>query len=130
MNGNTFVKEIEVECNGLSVYNNSRANESSNVLNLLKFSKGYGESIAKDQFFFLDTNKGATGGSLAEAAFNDGFRQRKLRTQAAANGTVPVVESSIPLNNYSYFAAFKDNLQPNLKTKIILRLEEDVNITQ
>ena len=31
-NGNTFIKEIQVECNGTSVYTNMRANESSNAL--------------------------------------------------------------------------------------------------
>ena len=34
-NGHTFIKEIEVKCNGITVYNNSRANETSNVLSLL-----------------------------------------------------------------------------------------------
>ena len=35
---------------------------------------------------------------------------------------------SIPLNLYSYFAAFKNNLHPNLKTNILLKLEDDHNI--
>jgi len=35
-NGQTFIKEIQVECNGMSVYNNTRANESSNVLSIDK----------------------------------------------------------------------------------------------
>ena len=35
---------------------------------------------------------------------------------------------SIPLNLYSYFAAFKNNIHPNLKTTILLTLENDDNI--
>ena len=35
---------------------------------------------------------------------------------------------SIPLNLYSYFAAFKNNLHPNLKATILLTLENDNNI--
>ena len=44
-NGRTFIKEIEVECNGISVYNNSRANETSNVLFLLKYTKRYVDRV-------------------------------------------------------------------------------------
>ena len=50
-NGQTFIKRIEVECNGLIVYNNTRANESSNVLSLLKYTKSYAYTAGKDQFF-------------------------------------------------------------------------------
>ena len=46
-NGQTFIKEIQVECNGMSVYNNTRANESSNVLSLLKYTKSYADSWAR-----------------------------------------------------------------------------------
>ena len=35
---------------------------------------------------------------------------------------------SIPLNLYNYFGAFKNNLHPNLKTTILLTLENDNNI--
>ena len=35
---------------------------------------------------------------------------------------------SIPLNIYSYFAAFKNNLHPNIKMAILLRLANDNDI--
>ena len=47
----------------------------------------------------------------------------KKKTDAAAVNNI-----SIPLNLYSYFAAFKKNLHPNLKTNILLKLENDSNI--
>ena len=50
-NGHTFIKEIQVECNGISVYTNMRANESSNALALLKYTKSYADSVGQDQFF-------------------------------------------------------------------------------
>ena len=52
-NGHTFIKEIQVECNGVSVYTNMRANEASNALALLKFTKSYADSVGKDQFFLF-----------------------------------------------------------------------------
>ena len=50
-NGNTFIKEIQVECNGTSVYTNMKANEATNALTLLKYTKSYADSVGKDQFF-------------------------------------------------------------------------------
>ena len=58
-NGQTFIKKIEVECNGITVYNNTRANESANVLSMLKYTKSYADSIGTDQFFFVDSKIGA-----------------------------------------------------------------------
>ena len=122
-NGHTFIKEIQVECNGISVYTNMRANESSNALALLKYTKSYADSIGKDQFFYVDTLTGTTEGRPAQALYNEGFAKRKVLTDAAA-----VNKISIPLNLYSYFAAFKNQLHPNIKTNILIRLEDDNNI--
>ena len=80
-NGNTFIKEIQVECNGTSV------------------------------------------GRPAQALYNEGFAKRKILTDAAA-----VNKISIPLNQYSYFAAFKNQIPPNIKTNILIKLEDDNNI--
>ena len=123
-NGNTFIKEIQVECNGESVYTNIKANESSNVLTLLKYTKSYADSVGKDQFFYVDTSTGTAEPRPAQAAlYNNGFATRKILTDEAA-----VNKISIPLNQYSYFAAFKNQLHPNIKTNILIRLENDNNI--
>ena len=122
-NGQTFIKEIQVECNGITVYNNTRANESSNVLSMLNYTKSYAETIGKDQFFYLDSSTGTAEPRPAEELYNEGFAKRKILTDAAN-----VNNRSIPLNSYSYFAAFKKNLHPNIKTNILLTLENDNNI--
>ena len=122
-NGQTFVKEIQVECNGITVYNNTRANESSNVLSMLKYTKSYADTVGKDQFFFPDTSTGTAEPDPAEPLYNEGFAKRKILTNAASTNNI-----SIPLNLYSYFGAFKNNLHPNLKINIKLTLEDDNNI--
>ena len=120
-NGQTFIKKIEVECNGITVYNNTRANESANVLSMLKYTKSYADTVGTDQFFFVDSSTGvAVPTGLLK---NEGFANRKKLTDAAAVNNI-----SIPLNLYSYFAAFKNNLHPNIKTNILLTLENDANI--
>ena len=50
-NGNTFIKEVKVECNGITVYNNIRANESASVLALMNYTKSYADTVGQDQFF-------------------------------------------------------------------------------
>ena len=122
-NGQTFIKKIEVECNGITVYNNTRANESANVLSMLKYTKSYADTVGKDQFFFVDSSTGTAEPRPAQALYNEGFGKRKILTDAAAVNNI-----SIPLNLYSYFGAFKNNLHPNLKTTILLTLENDNNI--
>ena len=122
-NGQTFIKEIQVECNGITVYNNTRANESSNVLSVLKYTKSYADTVGKDQFFDLDSSTGTAEPRPDEALYNEGFAKRKTLTDAAS-----VNKISIPLNLYSYFGAFKNNPHPNLKTNILLTLEDDHNI--
>ena len=122
-NGQTFIKKIEVECNGITVYNNTRANESANVLSMLKYTKSYADTVGKDQFFFVDSSTGTAEPDPAQALYNEGFANRKTLTNARAVNNI-----SIPLNLYSYFAAFKNNLHPNIKTTILLTLENDNNI--
>ena len=122
-NGQTFIKKIEVECNGITVYNNTRANESANVLSMLKYTKSYADTVGKDQFFFVDSSTGTAESDPTQALYNEGFAKRKILTDAAAVNNI-----SIPLNLYSYFGAFRNNLHPNLKINIKLTLENDANI--
>ena len=76
-NGNTFIKEIQVECNGTSVYTNMKANEATNALTLLKYTKSYADSVGKDQFFYVDTSTGTTEGRPAQALYNEGFAKER-----------------------------------------------------
>ena len=123
-NGHTFIKDIQVECNGISVYTNMRANESSNALTLLKCTKSYADSVGPDQFFYVDTSTGTTEPRPDQVAtYNEGYAKRKILTDAAN-----VNKISIPLNQYSYFAAFKNQIHPNIKTNILIKLEDDTNI--
>ena len=122
-NGNTFIKEIQVECNGTSVYTNMKANEATNALTLLKYTKSYADSVGKDQFFYVDTSTGTTEAVQHKRFIMRVFAKRKILTDASA-----VNKISIPLNQYSYFAAFKNQIHPNIKTNILIKLEDDANI--
>ena len=53
-----------------TVYNNTIANESSNVLSLLKYTKEYANTVAKENFFYLDTSTRTAEPRSAEALYN------------------------------------------------------------
>ena len=74
-NGPTFIREIQVECNGITVYNNTIANESSSVLSLLKYTKEYANTVAKDNLFlnYLNTSTGTDEPRPAQALYNQGY---------------------------------------------------------
>ena len=92
-NGPSFLREIQVECNGITVHNNKRANESSNVLSLLKYTKEYANTVAKDNFLYLDTSTGTVEPRSTQALYNQGYGLRKILTDAANENKI-----SIPLN--------------------------------
>ena len=72
-NGSAFIREIQVECNRITVYNNTIANESSNVLSLLKYTKEYANTVAKDNFFYLDTSTGTAEPRPGQTLCNLGY---------------------------------------------------------
>ena len=74
------------------MYHNSKANETSNVLSLLKYTKRYADTVGKDQFFYLDTSSGTAESQPAEDLYNEGFAKRKTLTDDSA-----VNKISIPL---------------------------------
>ena len=111
-NGQTFIREIQVVCNGTSVYTNTRANESSNVLSLLKYTKSYADTVGKDQFFYLDTANGTAEPRPNQALYNEGFGRRKILTDMDAGNNVTTNKLSIPLNSCSYFALSRTIFTP------------------
>ena len=60
-----------------------KANEATNALTLLKYTKSYADSVGPDQFFYVDTSTGTTEGRPAQDLYNEGFAKRKILTDAA-----------------------------------------------
>ena len=143
----SFISKISVLANGKELYQCNYANQSVNIKNLLEYNKAYVESIATNEFYFLDTSKSANknrftrrnvthrqnaanGGDdaglmldNASPNFNQGFAERK-----AILGTSSTVHCEIPLNRYSFFEALEDKLLPNTKIEINFEIEKDNNL--
>ena len=145
---NSFISRLSVLANGKELYQCNYANHSVNIKNLLEYNKLYADSVATNEFYFLDTSTSANknrftrrnvthrqdganpGGDQAglmidntPASFNEGFAKRK-----ALLGTSSTVHCEIPLNRYSFFEALEDKLLPNTKIEINFEIEKDDNL--
>ena len=144
---NTFISRISVLANGKELYQCNYANHSVNIKNLIEYNKSYADSVATNEFYYLDTSRtanknrfikrqvthrqNAAGGADEAgfmldnnpASFNKGFAKRK-----ALLGTSSTVRCEIPLNRYSFFEALEDKLLPNTKIEINFEIEKDDNL--
>ena len=145
---NSFISRLSVLANGKELYQCNYANHSVNIKNLLEYNKSYADSVATNEFYFLDTstsanknrftrrnvthrqdgaNPGADQAGLmldnTTATFNEGFAKRKSML-----GTSRTVHCEIPLNRYSFFEALEDKLLPNTKIEINFEIEKDDNL--
>ena len=145
---NSFISRLSVLANGKELYQCNYANHSVNIKNLLEYNKSYADSVASNEFYFLDTSTSANknrftrrnvthrqdganpGGDQAglmldntPASFNEGFAKRK-----ALLGTSSTVNCEIPLNRYSFFEKLEDKLLPNTKIEINFEIEKDDNL--
>ena len=56
---NSFISRLSVLANGKELYQYNYANHSVNIKNLLGYNKSYAESVATNEFYFLDTSRSA-----------------------------------------------------------------------
>lgn len=52
----SFIKKISFSINGREVYDCNYANQVINIKNLLEYNTQYADSIASNEFYFLDTS--------------------------------------------------------------------------
>ena len=145
---NSFISKLAVLANGKELYQCNYANHSVNIKNLLEYNKSYADSVATNEFYYLDTSDKADknkfikrvvthrtqedDGTTAQAGFmldnasptyNQGFAARK-----ALLGTSSTVNCEIPLNRYSFFESLENKILPNTKIEITFEIENDNNL--
>ena len=148
VNGSSsFIEKLSILANGRDVYSCNYANHVVNIKNLLEYNPSYVESVATNEFYYLDTSRNANrvkyalrqvqhgqndAGNAYEArnfvdgdsnTYNKGFALRK-----ALLGNSATVRCEIPLNRYSFFEALEDKLLPNTKIELNIELEMDNNL--
>ena len=148
VNGSSsLIEKLTILANGRDVYSCNYANHIVNIKNLLEYNPSYVESLATNEFYYLDTSRHAErqkftsrrvthrqnaagnadeAGNMLDAVvanYNKGFAIRK-----ALLGDSATVRCEIPLNRYSFFETLEDKLLPNTKIELNIELESDSNL--
>ena len=130
----SFKKKISFSINGREVYDCNYANQVINIKNLLEYDTQYADSIASNEFYFLDISinpsadefmvSGTNQLAKRRPAFNKGFAVRK-----EVLGTSSIVNYEVPLNRYSFFNVLNNKLLPGEEFELFVEIKNDNNLT-
>ena len=126
----SLIKHIMVRSSEKIIYNTDNLHKVTFVKNLLEYSDDYSRSVAKNSFWYLDTND-STEVRPAQATFNAGYAARKILTQgrnAGPAGPGKEANITIPLIRYSFFETLEGKLLPPLQLKIEIELTPDAEL--
>ena len=126
----SLIKHMVVRSSEKIIYDTDNLHKVTFVKNLLEYSDDYSRSVAKNSFWYLDTNN-STEARPAQATFNAGYAARKILTQgrnAGPAGPGKEVNVTIPLNRYSFFETLEGKLLPPLQLKIEIELTPDAEL--
>ena len=148
VNGSSsLIEKLSILANGRDVYSCNYANHIVNIKNLLEYNPSYVESVATNEFYYLDTTRHAERNKYTKrqvthrrnaaynaddaglmlddvvANYNKGFAVRR-----ALIGSSSTISCDIPLNRYSWFESLDDKLLPNTKIELNIELESDDNL--
>ena len=116
----SLINKLSVKASGKPLYNANNIHKLIFIKNLLDFSDDFARSAAKNQFWYLDTDKSNV---TAAAATNQGIRQRGLLAHAGLR-----VETLILLNRYSFFEELGDKLLPPMQLEFEIELQPDAEL--
>ena len=148
VNGSSsLIKKLSILANGRDVYSCNEANHVVNIKNLLVYNPSYVDSVATNEFYYLDTSRNAdlvkydlrqvqhgrndANNGWEERNFVDGENNTYNKGFAARKsllGASATVNCEIPLNRYSFFESLENKLLPNTRIELNIELESDNNL--
>ena len=120
----SLIRHMVIKSSGKIVYESDNLHRITNAKNLLEYSDDFSRSVAKNSFWYLDSDD-------TTANTNTGFEARKLLTQRVGEVNNPVqtaaksINETIPLNRYSFFQELERKMLPPMQLTIELTLNED-----
>ena len=114
----SLIKSLKVISSGKKLYEASDIHKGIFIKNLLDFSDDFSSSVAKNQFWYLDSD--ATTGT-DDNATNVGMRARALLSHGGL-----MVQTIIPLNRYSFFEGLSDKLLPPMQLNFEVQLRNRI----
>ena len=117
----SLIRHMVIKSSGKIVYESDNLHRITNAKNLLEYSEDYSRSVAKNSFWYLDSDD-------TTANTNIGFEARRILTQAVNNdggGGAKSINETILLNRYSFFQELERKMLPPMQLTIELTLNED-----
>ena len=117
----SLIRHMVIKSSGKIVYESDNLHRITNAKNLLEYSDDFSRSVAKNSFWYLDSDD-------TTANTNTGFEARRILTQAVNNdgtGGARSINETIPLNRYSFFQELERKMLPPMQLTIELTLNED-----
>ena len=117
----SLIAHMMIKSAGKIVYDTDNLHKVTFVKNLLEYSDDFSRSVAKNSFWYLDTN-------ATTANTNLGFEARRVLTQDvndAGDGGAKDVNLIIPLNRYSFFEELQDKMLVPMQLQFNLNLQND-----
>ena len=121
----SIIKHMVVRSAGEIIYDTDNLHLVTFVKNLLEYSDNYSRSVAKNSLWYLDTT------GTHDVAENSGFAARRLLTRgrgADGAGEGQLVDTTIPLNRYSFFEELEGRMLPPMQLAIELELTPDTEL--
>ena len=115
----SLIYHMMIKSAGKIVYDTNNLHKVTFVKNLLEYSDDYSRSVAKNSFWYLDTDN-------TTADTNKGFEARRLLTkEQVANGGAPDINVIIPLNRYGFFEELEDRILVPMQLQFNIQLQND-----
>ena len=103
----SLIKHLMIKSAGKIFYDTDNLHNVTFIKNLLEYSDDFSRSVAKNSFWYLDTD-----GTTANT--NLGFEARQLLTKASTDAAVAAggknINVNIPLNRWSFFEELNDRM--------------------
>ena len=118
----SLIKALTVKSARKTLYQPSNIHKVIFIKNLVEYSDDFAGSVAKDEFWYLDTD--ATN-VTASAATNKGIRARALLSQG---DPIKTVQTVTPLNRFSFFEGLSGRLLPPMEVIFEVILQDDAEV--
>ena len=113
----SLIKRLNLKSAGKNLYEGSDIHKVVFIKNLIDFSDGFSRSVAKNQFWYLDSD--------ATTVTDGNATNAKMRARALLSHEGETVQTIIPLNRYSFFEGLSDRLLPPMQLEFEVVLQED-----
>ena len=112
-----LIQNLQLSSAGKKLYEANNIHKGIFIKNLLDFLDDFSRSVAKNQFWYLDSD--------ATTATDNNATNLGMRARALLSHEGEIVKTITPLNRYSFFEGLSDRLLPPLQLEFEIVLQDD-----